>query len=378
MSNLNTTASIKHLAETIKKAKSTRCSIYLYYGNFADYTHIDNRSTIEAMSIDGDFLNVPMMTNRGYELYSRRYPLKGLYIAIKQRSQRHLVDSKNVLSRAITDVMNPDDDIFYNSNNLEHALQYSTNEMTSNYTFNDACIATFNPANKPLLFLEDGSKYTRAFQQIKIGKAVRSICNDVLNMGLSDSNVEAITNRIKSQFAPIEILTSGNVAEVYALNHGTRSECGTLADSCMRGKSEFYQDLSSSENCKVLYSLNCDGELIARALLWSTACGKMVMDRIYGTDANVLKFIEFAKGQGYYYKYEQNYSNTSEFVNPTTGEKENLYMDIEINELDTYNSPFMDTFHYYNENDVMYYLSNENNSDTTHTLRETDGTASTW
>lgn len=378
MSNLTTTASMKHLTETLKKAKTTNSSLYLYYGNFADYTHIDNRNTIDSMRIEGNFLVVPMVTNRGHELFVKRYPLKGLYLAIQRRSQRHLVDSKNVLSMAIADVMNADDDIFYNSNNIEHAFKYASIDMASNYTFDDACTATFLPANKPLLFLEDGNKYTRSHQQIKIGKAIRSICNDVLNMALSDSNIEAITNKVKAKFAPIEILTSHGISEVYALNHGTRSECGTLADSCMRGKSYFYQYFDSSPNSRILYALNCEGQLIARALLWHTSGGKWVMDRVYGNDANIEKFKAYAKSQGYYYKYEQNYSNTSDFVDPNTGEKVTLWMDIEIDELDLDNTPFMDTFFYYCNNDGTYYLSNDSNSDTTHRLRETDGVATTW
>lgn len=378
MSNLTTTASMKHLAETLKKAKSNNASLYLYYGNFADYTHIDNRNTIDNMRIEAEHLIVPMVTNRGHELFVKRYPLQGLYIALQRRSQRHLVDSKSVLAKAITRVMNSDDDIFFNTNNLEHAFKYATDDMPSNYLFNDPCTASFLPANKPLLFLENGEKYQRSHQQIKIGKAVRSICNDVLNMGLNDSNVEAITNKVKAEFAPIEIFTSDNISEVYAMNIGTRSECGTLSESCMRNKSYLYDGLTDSENCRVLYAVNCDGELIARALLWETITQRVVMDRVYGTDSNIEKFKQYAIQQGYYHKYEQNYSNTAEFVNPSSGETETLYMTIDVSEIDLSSAPFLDTFYYYSYDGASYSLSNESDSETTHTFRETDGSAAEY
>lgn len=378
MSNLTTTASRKHLTETLKKAKKDNASIWIYYAYFNDYTCVDYPGDIQNVSIEGDYLLVPITTPNGLELYVRRFNIEGTYIAIQRRTQRTLVDTKYILSDIISDVVKHPHGEQFKADVIEHAFRRTTEEMNALYTFNDPCTATFLPANKPLLFLEDGTKYTRGFQQVKIGKAVRSICNDVLNMALNDKQVETITNKLKSKYAPIEILKSSSISEVYALNHAGRSECGTLADSCMRNKSYLYTDLDNSENCEILYAVNCEGELIGRALLWKTSCGKMVMDRIYSTDAHIEKFKAYAVQQGYYHKVRQSYDDRSDFINPNTGEKEVLWLDVVIKEMDLDNCPFMDTFSYYCNNDGVYYLSNDSNSDTTHRLREVDGVATIW
>ena len=368
-------SNLKHINATIETAKQDRKNLILFFGNFANYEYLEERQSIERIEICDNFLTYPVCTSRGIELWQKRYPLQGLYVAIQTRSQRQLVDSKHTLIKAIVDVCKDSESIGLSASTLETAFKYATPAMASNFTFNDGCTASFLPANKPLLFHENGEKFTANFQPIKIGKAIRQLCNTVLGIGASDSQIEQMTNKIKSQFAPIEILTSDNIHEIYALNHGDSSETGTLSDSCMRNKSYLYNDLSSSANCQVLYALNCEGELIARALLWTTHDGSKVMDRIYGTDANIEKFKAYAKAQGYYCKARQSYSDINTFICPTTGETIEKYFTIEIEELDEESAPFLDTFYYYGfDTDIeTYILENTAGCLTTHTCRETSG-----
>lgn len=368
-------SNLKQIKDAVETAKRDGKNLILFYGNFANYEYLDERPSIDKIEICDNFLSYPCCTSRGVELWYKKYPLTGLYVAIQTRSQRHLVDTKHTLIKTIIDVCKHPDSIGLSASTLEAAFKYATPQMASNFSFNDGCTASFLPANKPLLFHESGEKFTSNFQQIKIGKAIRQLCNTVLGIGLNDSQIEQMTNKIKSQFAPIEILTSDNISEVYALNHGDSSETGTLQDSCMRNKSELYLDLDSSANCQVLYALNCDGELIARALLWTTHDGSKVMDRIYGSDANIEKFKAYAKSQDYYCKARQSYSDINTFICPNTGETIEKYFTIEIQELDEENAPFLDTFYYYGfDSDTdTYILENTSSCFTSHTCRETSG-----
>lgn len=368
-------SNLKHVNATIETAKQDRKNLILFFGNFANYEYLEDRASIERIEICDNFLTYPVCTSRGIELWQKRYPLQGLYVAIQTRSQRQLVDSKHTLIKAIVDVCKDSDSIGLSASTLETAFKYATPQMASNFTFNDGCAASFLPANKPLLFHESGEKFTANFQPMKIGKAIRQVCNTILGIGASDSQIEQMTNKIKSQFAPIEILTSDSVSEVYALNHGDSSETGTLADSCMKNKSYLYNDLDSSANCQVLYALNCDGELIARALLWEACDGSKVMDRIYGSDANIEKFKAYAKSQGYYCKARQSYSDINTFICPTTGETIEKYFTIDVEEIDENNAPFLDTFYYYgfDSDTENYIVSNMSSHFTSHTCRETNG-----
>ena len=368
-------SNLKQITDAVETAKRDGKNLILFYGNFANYEYLEERQSIDKIEICDNFLMYPVCTSRGIELWQKRYPLQGLYVAIQTRSQRSLVDTKHTLIKTIIDICKHPDSIGLSASTLEAALKYATPQMASNFSFNDGCTASFLPANKPLLFHESGEKFTANFQQMKIGKAIRQLCNTTLGIGASDSQIEQMTNKIKSQFAPIEILTSDNIHEIYALNQGDSSETGTLSDSCMRNKSYLYNDLSSSENCEILYALNCEGELIARALLWTACDGSKVMDRIYGTDANIEKFKAYAKSQGYYCKARQSYSDINTFICPTTGETIEKYFTIDIEEIDEESAPFLDTFYYYGfDSDIeSYMLSNMNSHFTSHTCRETSG-----
>jgi len=239
-------SNLKQITDAVETAKRDGKNLILFYGNFANYEYLEERQSIDKIEICDNFLMYPVCTSRGIELWQKRYPLQGLYVAIQTRSQRSLVDTKHTLIKTIIDICKHPDSIGLSASTLEAALKYATPQMASNFSFNDGCTASFLPANKPLLFHESGEKFTANFQQMKIGKAIRQLCNTTLGIGASDSQIEQMTNKIKSQFAPIEILTSDNIHEIYALNQGDSSETGTLSDSCMRNKSYLYNDLSNS------------------------------------------------------------------------------------------------------------------------------------
>lgn len=368
-------SNLEHLKSVLKTAQTENAYLIVFFGTFANYKHLENTESIKRATIKDGFFTYPMVTNRGVELWQERYPIEGLYLAINTRSQRKLIDKLEVIYPAITSVMKEADSISFDSDTFIQASRRATKDMPANFTFNDMCTASFLPAGKPLLFTEDGAVYDRAFQQMKVGKSIRLLCNDILGLNANDSQIERITNKVKARFAPIEILISSDVAGVYAMNHAPKYEIGSLNDSCMKNKSEYFSTLSHSSNCRVAYAVNCEGELIARALLWTTETGETILDRIYGTDAIQEKFKTWAINNGYFHRYRQSYTDVDEFVCPNTKQKVFKYFEIHIEALEEDYVPFLDTFYRYGycAERGGYYLSNEAHEYTDYTCRETNG-----
>ena len=115
----------------------------------------------------------------------------------------------------------------------------------------------------------------------------------------------------------------------------------------MRGHSEqeYINWYSEQVNCKLAVSLNGEGEVTARALLWKCEDEEKVMDRIYGNDASIVAFKAWAKNNGYAHKVEQSYSSDTFLL--SDGSECNNERKISLCSERSNDFPFMDTFKFY-------------------------------
>lgn len=218
------------------------------------------------------------------------------------------------------------------------------------FDFKSGCDVSYLPANRPPLYFhrrEGGHRYTKSDQKAKIGKAVRLLFGDTFGFEINDSMVEDAVNRIASHYAPVQILRSHGIGDVYNLNTSSTSPVGA---SCMQGKGWVWINLQQLAPVEVLYSLNCDGELESRALLWTLSNGRRFLDRIYSTDKVRAQYIELAKAEGWLYKERQAYDRWRHFIDGTTGESWTGSIEVNLEELtnsfsDLVNGdvPFLDT-----------------------------------
>ena len=273
-------------------------------------------------------------------------------------------------------------------NNLDtgnRGLDYSTIQYAGEFQFNDPETATFLPAGKPsLIDKTNGKAYDKLYQTQKIGKAVRYIC-DCLGICYTDHHIETIVNIIKAENMPVEFQYTSNrdsiydISDIYNLEHA--NGCGSLGGSCMRGLGSYYHDLDGCDNVEAVYTLNQNGELTSRALLWTTRKGTKILDRIYGSDSMITAYKELARNSGYWYKEYQSYDSRRQFVNPD-GDYVRASFAIEIDLSDSINDdsvPYMDTFCFYNSYEgILSNCSDVARGDSDghiYELRSTDGEA---
>jgi hypothetical protein len=231
------------------------------------------------------------------------------------------------------------------------ALDYSTLDYCGDFQFKDPETATFLPAGKPALRdCTNGENWSKFHQTQKIGKAVRYVL-DCCGVMYQDHHIEAMVNYIKAANTPLEFLytsqTGKDISDIYDTSSAEGN--GSLNSSCMRGYGEYYEDLDSCPDVDLIYTLDPEGRLTSRALLWTTRRGSKILDRIYGSDSTIQAYKELAKEKGWYYKEYQSYDSTRQFINPDgdairSGFAINIDLDDSINNS---RCPYLDTWKFY-------------------------------
>lgn len=262
-------------------------------------------------------------------------------------------------------------------------LELATPTTPSEFIFDNQETAKFLPGNKPFLIDKaSGKDYLGNYQEMKIGRAVRYVL-DCLGIEATDSELEKVVNEIKAVNAPVEIKYTNDLMWLYN-REDVADNAGTLNDSCMREKGNFYEAIQASGNVRAWYWENEAGELLGRALEWTTIRGTKLLDRIYSSDHLIERVKKEAREQGLIHKQFQSYSERFDWVKPN-GETEVATFKIEVGDLlhAIYDEevPYLDTFCFYGWTDEEGgFLTNkrglvEGDGFQSYELRNTNGTA---
>lgn len=184
----------------------------------------------------------------------------------------------------------------------------------------------------------------------RIGKLLKSIF-----VKASASQIEESVNEWVAMNSPAEfmLVEGDDIARWYdGRRYSNLEKTGSLEGSCMRYDScenyfRIYTDNPGRVSMIIL--VEC-GMLLGRALLWNTDQGDKFMDRIYGSDAVVSKFIRYAKDNKYIYKAYQSYDSKTEVYLPDDDycSKVDLKMSVTLSsDFDEY--PYIDTFSFGSE-----------------------------
>lgn len=182
--------------------------------------------------------------------------------------------------------------------------------------------------------------------------ARRLIVNDFGDFFLHDKDFESFSNIVKAYVM--------NQIGTYALVDGEEirhwydgayyeERTASLMSSCMRYSVcapyfDIYVD--HPEFVKMLVSVNGDRRLLGRALIWTMPDGKIILDRVYGSDSSVEAFRTYAREQGWWVRSYNTFEHETYFTSPT-GVKEVILYTLPLSKLyRTY--PYMDTFKYLN------------------------------
>jgi hypothetical protein len=181
----------------------------------------------------------------------------------------------------------------------------------------------------------------------------------------------------REKFTRFEIVKGEDIRHWYNVNFYYKVS-GTLGTSCMRyERCQPYLDIyveNDTVSLIILKSKEDNNLIIGRALLWdATLLSKeepiKFMDRIYINDhSDTDFFIKFAKENGYYYKQNQDYSETPIVFNGNVLEDRDSYIKVKVGGPYEY-YPYIDTIKYYIEGE---YLTNKDDS-CDYSLTDTEG-----
>lgn len=161
--------------------------------------------------------------------------------------------------------------------------------------------------------VKDGvDPYTMAGRtEIKVGKAIKYIANDLYDFTITDKQVEDFVNVYKAipnegepnfQFYVGDDIKNGyNTSNYY-------NRYGTLGGSCMNDEPSYLKIYrNNGDKVRLLVLLEDNGTICGRALVWkldkSPCDAKYFMDRVYtNRDYETNKFIQYAEKNGFLYK----------------------------------------------------------------------------
>lgn len=200
--------------------------------------------------------------------------------------------------------------------------------------------------------------------KIKIGRFINKFITEksLKDLNISPKEIEDFVNIFKSYFNSktdsLQIVKGTDIQKWYLEDNyssvlGNRS--GSLWNSCMRQshRNEFMKLYSDNlDNVKMLISLNDDGKLRSRALLWDNVTDKegnkyKFMDRVYSIyEHDIYLFKSWAKENGYISKWEQNAKSQKLF--DINGNLKELSLYVKLDKFQQEFYPYLDTFKFFN------------------------------
>lgn len=174
----------------------------------------------------------------------------------------------------------------------------------------------------------------------------------------SDAQIEQMVNMIKAYYVPdlTFSIVKGDAIKEWYHESKYKNKSGSLSNSCMRYTScQKYLDIYCENDCQMLIATDSEGKLHGRALLWPRSMWNknyysdtdIIMDRIYGTEVTIKRFIMHAQNKGWVHKKTQNFTDNQNFMfkgedGVYTTEHKRMRMNLTTYNFDYY--PYVDTF----------------------------------
>lgn len=246
---------------------------------------------------------------------------------------------------------------------------------------------TYLALDKEPTINESGDWGNKNRQRIKLGKGVKKFITpylDVLDVVLSDSDIEEFVNEIKALLTNdnyiFKLVSGSDIIDYY--NEDTyydMTQDSTLSKSCMRYDkcSDWLSLYEENNDCELLImfdkSLSLD-KIIARAIVWTYNGVKYVDRRYYHLDVHHQAMIDYIISQKWAYKQFNSYDESFDlFFKVPDGEGKYEPEECTLKYNYDYNFstfPYMDTLKYY-EDGVL--TNNKNIVDDYYTLVCADG-----
>lgn len=247
---------------------------------------------------------------------------------------------------------------------------------TANFLDLDGELLSFQSNGKRQHNEADGSWTQAGRQSARPGRVARSLIPEDMLEIFRDTDFEAFANRVKAHAAQ-QVgsfrLFNGEAIRTLYLGDNAEIGSGSLDKSCMRyAKNQPFFDLycQNPDHIEMLALINKAGKLIGRSLIWTTEEEGRVMDRVYGSDATVRAFRDWAVKDGIPYRSHNGAEYPQYFTFPQGKRDVTLTVRVPNWRHDLY--PYCDTFLYLHE--ATGVLSNKATPGSyNYTLQQTDG-----
>jgi len=252
-----------------------------------------------------------------------------------------------------TDALKKDMVSFLNSNKvLDNMLKDEGFDKDDDLSHNQM-VEIYDKINK---FKEDKFNIKNR-AKTKIGRIIGKLFpGKYKQSGLPGSDIESFVNVYKAarDTANIEIVEGEELRKWY--HEDNYAPGGQLNKSCMKHSHcqdylGFYVVNKDKVSMAILKDTKNPNKIRGRALLWKldSPSDRIFMDRIYTVkDSEVLLFKDYAKENGWIYKYFQNFDEGGPFIDSRTGKEieYNLVID-DLIDPGSGSYPFMDTMRFF-------------------------------
>lgn len=204
--------------------------------------------------------------------------------------------------------------------------------------------------------------YKKNRVEFKIGKLINKLFpSEFKPSGDPGNDIESFVNLFKASRdeKDFELVKGDKIVHWYYWTQYAEIEGGSpLHSSCMRNDDsqkfiEYYSDNPDNVSLLILKDSDDSTKIRGRALVWTLSFpyDRIFMDRVYASkDSEVELFKEYAKEQGWMYKYHQNMDADSSIVDTVDDSTYSRTLTVKgmvNNDTDTY--PYFDTLKYYTE-----------------------------
>jgi hypothetical protein len=224
---------------------------------------------------------------------------------------------------------------------------------------------------------------SRSRNEVKIGRLARAILGD-LKINFTDKEIEDFVNLYKSSKVDnskkFKLVSGLDIKKYYHEdNYGEHS--GSLGGSCMRHQecqTYFKIYTRNPEQCQLLVYFDENDKVLGRALVWKISESELYtkdlnkfdknveyfMDRVYvARDSDVNKFIQYAKDNGWLYKYRMTADERLGMIFKYNDEIVYGKIIIKLNRLHFNRYPYVDTLSFTNGDNkisnVGFYISED-------------------
>jgi len=224
-------------------------------------------------------------------------------------------------------------------------VNYTTTENINYITFRTDGTISFLPSDKEHKTNDNGDWARDGRQNGKPAKVIRKLFTKEGLELFKDSDFEYFANSYKANYSNegfvFTLLPAKDIPKVYEME---RENSGTLGDSCMNDDAEYFDIYTACKSLQIL-TLQKDGKLHGRALIWQIG-DITLMDRMYvSKDFLYENFLEYAKANQYLRKANyKSYSDKTTFVKPDGTEINQKFTINTPTDFDQY--PYIDTFSY--------------------------------